>query len=191
MEKYTITQLRDPDVQKQITAISTLYLPPKTVLKFNKQFAGKMSMVKAGGTRVPTYPNVKWVEREATSANAYEEFENAAIEQYKSHVIPEAYKPLSVSTAMVDLMTKLALDPRALATYRQDPTLVIGSTSGLTPLEANALKLGQQGAVIASMKGKPIMSASGNKVLQVNGISLQNATAAASLIFSPISRSIH
>jgi hypothetical protein len=152
MEKYTITELRDPDVQKQITAISTLYLPPKTVLECDKQAAVKMGMVKAGDTNVPTYPSVKWREGEATSANAYEEYERAAIEQSKSHVIPEAYKPLSVSTAMVDLMTKLALDPKALATYRQDPTLFVDSTSGLTRLEADALKLGHQGAVIASMK---------------------------------------
>jgi len=55
---------------------------------------------------------------------------------------------------MVDLMTKLALDPKTLATYRQDPTLFVDSTSGLTPLEADALKLGHRGAVIASMKGK-------------------------------------
>ena len=148
-----------------------------------------MSMVKAGDRGLPTDTNVRWIEREATST-AYEEFESAAIEQYKSHAIPEAYRPLSVSTAMADLMTTLALDPKALATYKQDPTLFVDSTSGLTPLEADALKLGQQGVVIASMKGKPILFASGNKVLKVNGISLQKDTAAA-LIFSLLSRSIH
>ena len=173
MEKYTITEFRDPDVQKRITAISTLYLPPKAVPTFDKQVAVKMGMMEAGDTRVPTYPNVKWMEREAgTSANAYEKYESAAIEQSKSHVIPEAYKPLSVSTAMVDLMTQLALDPKTLAMYRQDPTLFVDSASGLTPLEAGALKLGQQGAVMASMKGEPILSGSGNKVLKVNGILL-------------------
>jgi hypothetical protein len=159
MDKYTITELRDPDVQKQITAISTLYLPPKTVQTCDKQTAVKIGILKAGDTRLPTYPSVKWMEGEATSKNAFEEYESAAIEQSKSHVIPEAYKPLSVSTAMVDLMTKLALDPEALATYRQDPTLFVDSTSGITPLEANALKLGHQGAVIASMKGKRILFA--------------------------------
>ena len=191
MEKYTITELRDPDVQKQITAISTLYLPPKTVLECDKQAAVKMGMVKAGDTNVPTYPSVKWREGEATSANAYEEYERAAIEQSKSHVIPEAYKPLSVSTAMVDLMTKLALDPKALATYKQDPTLFVDSTSGLTRLEADALKLGHQGAVIASMKGKPMLPASGNKVLKVNGNSLQKDMAVAWLIFSLLAWSMY
>ena len=165
MEKYTITELRDPDVQKQITAISTLYLPPKTVLKCDKQAAVKLGILEAGDTRVPTYPSVKWMEGEVISINAFEDFESAAIKQSESHVIPEAYKPLSVSTAMVDLMIKLALDPNALAAYKQDPTLFVDSISGLTPFEADALKLGHQGTVIASMKGKTILSASGIKVL--------------------------
>ena len=83
MEKYTIAKLRDPDIQKRITAISTLYLPPKTVPTFDKQAAVKIGMMKADDTRVPTYPNVKWMEREAISANAYEKYESAAIEQSK------------------------------------------------------------------------------------------------------------
>lgn len=172
IETYTIAELRNPDVQKQITAISTLYLPPKTQLECDREAAVKIGMMKAEETTVLNYPKV------------YQEYESAAGEPSKSHVIPKAYKALYASTAMVDFMTKLALDPKALATYREDPTLSIDSTPGLTPLEANALKLGHQGAIIASMRGKQVYFVSfGNKFLKVNGISLQKDTTAAWLMF--------
>lgn len=148
MEKYTIGELRNQDVQKRITAISTFYVPPKTVMAFNQQAAMKLSAVKAKGTKVAVYPKT---EGQATALDA---LESAAIKQSKSHVIPERYKHLSVSTPMVDLMTKLALDPKALATYKQGPSIFVDSISGLHPSEAAALKLGHQGAIIASMRGK-------------------------------------
>jgi hypothetical protein len=127
---------------------------------------------------------IKWMGGGDDAGAAYNEYESAAIEQIKSHVIPEGYKSLSSSTAMVDLMIKLAIDPKALATYKQNPKLFIDSTSGLTPLEASALKLGHQGGIIASMKGKPFPFVSSQQVIEVTDIALQKDTAEAWLIFS-------
>lgn len=157
MEKYTIAELRDPDAQKKITGISTFYLPPKTFLESDKQVAVKMGLAKADINVI--MPAVKLMKRDVTAGNTYDDFENAAIEEIESHVIPEGFKPLCASNAMVDLMTKLALDPKALAAYKQNPTHFVDSTPGLKPLETTALKLGHQGAVICSMKGKPFVSA--------------------------------
>lgn len=154
MEKYTITELRDPDTQNKITAISTFYLPPNTVLKSDQLIAAKMGIVQT------TYSAVKGMEPEATARNVRDKLESVAIEQLESHVIPEGYKHLSASRAMVDVMTKLALDPKALAAYKQNPAQFIDSISGLTPLEAGALKLDSQGAIMRSMRGKAFPSTS-------------------------------
>jgi hypothetical protein len=134
-------------------------------LKSDKQVALKMGIVKAGeGVTMPSYPAVKWIdpERQDTAGNIYGQWESAAIAQIESHVIPEGYRALVASPAMVGLMKKLALDPKALAVFEQNPTFLIDSTPDLKPLEIEALKLGQQNAIIRSMKGKPLTSIPNN-----------------------------
>jgi hypothetical protein len=163
IEKYTIAELRNPEAQNKITAISTFYLPPKMVQEQDKEVLVKLGMVKADDDiEFLPHPSLdsEKMEPEASIGKAYRELERTAKVGINSHVMPERYRALSASSAMVDLMTKLALDPKALATYQQNPNLYIDSTSGLTLPEIRALKLGNEGSVIRAMKGKSFQSTS-------------------------------
>lgn len=157
IEKYTIAELRNPEAQNKITAISTFYLPPKMIRKQDNEVWVKLGMVKVVDQDIEPGR----MGTEASSVKTYSELESTAKGEIDSHVMPERYRALSASSAMVDLMTKLALDPKALGMYQQNPTLYIDSTSGLTLPEIHALKLGNEGSVIGAMKGRsfqPILS---------------------------------
>lgn len=117
-----------------------------------------MGILKPGTDVIPAhYPSVKWIKPDITTEDTYHEYDTAAIAQIESHVTPALYRPSSISTAMENLMTNLALDPKALAAYQENPTIFLDS-AGLTPLEMSVLKMGQ-GTIISSMKRKPIPSA--------------------------------
>ena len=143
MEKYTITGLRDPHLQNKINAISTFYLPPKIVLKHDQQYATVMGILKPGQNIMSqTYPPSRWLEPDIPAGKAYGEYENAAIAKIESHVTPACYRPLSASSAMKSVMTKLVL--------------FTNSVPGLTPLERVALQQAHEGTIISSMKGKSV-----------------------------------
>lgn len=155
IDKYTIAELRDAETQKKITGISTFYLPPKSLLGTVEEMAAKLGLVSPGKeVKMPHYPAVRFMERHDSPADAgYEGLERSAIKEIETHLAPQGYKATCISPAMADLMTKLALDPKALAEYKQDPALYIEHTPGLTPLEMQAMKLGKQGTILRVMKG--------------------------------------
>lgn len=156
IEKYTIAELRHPDAQNRINSISTFYLPPKTLLRPDAEIAAAMGILKPGTDVMPAhYPSVKWTKQDTTE-DTYHEYDTAAKAQIESHVTPALYRPSTISTAMEDLMTKLALDPKALAAYQENPTIFLDSAS-LTPSEMSVLKMGPS-TIISSMKRKLIPS---------------------------------
>jgi hypothetical protein len=156
VEKYTIGGLRDVETRNKINAISTFYLPPKTLPKYDRDFAEKMGILKPGQDILrPSYPPSRWMESVASAPEAYGITENTAIAKMSSHMPPTFYKPTSASTAMKEVMIKLALDPKALAEYKNNPTLFSDSISGLNPAERAALREAHESKIISSMKGKP------------------------------------
>jgi hypothetical protein len=88
------------------------------------------------------------LEPDIPAGKAYGEYENAAIAKIELHVTPARYRPLSASSAMKDVMIKLALDPRTLAEYKNNPVSFADSVSGLTPLETAALQQAHEGTII-------------------------------------------
>jgi hypothetical protein len=156
IEKYTIDKLRDVETQKKINTISTFYLPPKALPKYNHDFAEKMGILGPGQDILrPSYPSSRWMEPVVSAHEAYGITENAVIAKMNSHMPPTFYKPTSASTAMKELMIKLVLDPKALAEYKHNPTLFSDSISGLSPVERAALQEAHESKIISSMKGKP------------------------------------
>lgn len=158
IEKYTIVELRHPNTQNRINSISTFYLPPKTLLRPDAEITAAMGILKPGTDVLQAhYLSVKWIKPDVTTKDTYHEYDTAAIAQIESHVTPALYRPSTISTAMEDLMTNLALNPKALAAYQKNPTIFLDS-AGLTPLEMSVLKMGR-GTIISLMKRKPIPSA--------------------------------
>jgi hypothetical protein len=156
IEKFTIEELRDVETQNKINAISTFYLPPKALPKYDRDFAEKMGILRPGQDILrPSYPSSRWMEPVVSAREAYGVAENAAIAKMNSHMPPTFYKPTSASTAMKEVMITLALDPKALAEYKKNPALFSDSISGLSPVERAALREADESKIISSMKGRP------------------------------------
>lgn len=171
MEKYTIAELRDPHAHENINAVSTFYLPPKAVLQHDRQCAARMGILKPGLDIKPVhYPPSRWLDVGTSVPKAYGEYENEVVAQLKSHVIPAPYKRLNASTAMKDVMTKLALDPKVLAEYTSNPELFANSISDLTSFERDALREAHQNKIISSMKGKLSPSSSCHYAIKLHDI---------------------
>lgn len=156
IEKYTINELRDAETRNKVNAISTFYVPPKALPKYDRDFAEKMGILEPGqDIQRPSYPSSRWMEPAVSAREAYGITENAAIVKMDSHMPPTFYKPMSASTAMKEVMIKLALDPKALTEYKRNPTLFSDSIPGLSPVERAALREAHESKIISSMKGKP------------------------------------
>lgn len=155
IDKYTIAELRDPQIQSKVNAISTFYIPPKSAPKYDREFAVKMGILEPGQDILrPSYPGSTWLGPSIPPREAYGPHEKAAIAKIDSHVPPTFYRPLNASAAMKELMEKLALDPRTLAEYKRNPALFSDTVPGLTQLERSALRDAHENGIISSMKGK-------------------------------------
>src|SRR6266849_4723431 len=122
MEKYTVSQLRDTQIQNTINAASTFYLPPKALPKFDQELAETMDILKPGQDIMRQgYPSSRWIGPAVPACDAYGVHEKAAIAKIESHKPPTFYTPESASTAMKEIMIKLPLDPKFLAEYKCNP----------------------------------------------------------------------
>lgn len=144
-------------------------MPPKSLPKYDREFAERMGILEHGQDILrPSYPSSRWMEPAVSAREAYGICENAAIAKMESHLPPAFYRPTSASTAMKEVMIKLALDPKALAEYKRNPTLFADSISGLTSVERGALGEAHESKIISSMKGNPMHSSSTSHILIKN-----------------------
>ncbi|THU83556.1 tetrapyrrole methylase [Dendrothele bispora CBS 962.96] len=156
-DKFTIGQLREPEIAKRVGGVSTFYIPPKARKDINTDIIRLLEFLPAG--KVPDkhtqiYPPNQW-EPDVPTLPPYGQNEQAAITRLEAHAPPEEYQPLATSKAMTDVMTKLALDPKALAEYKADHRAFAQSVPDLTPQERAALELGDSWAIRCAMKNMP------------------------------------
>jgi hypothetical protein len=76
----------------------------------------------------------------------------AAVKALDSHTLPKNYKRLRASPAMRAVMQKLALDPRAQASFLKSPVTFTSALRDILPEERKALLFGRSYAVNLSMK---------------------------------------
>jgi len=157
IDKLTISQLREPDVQKRINGISTFYIPPKGGLLTSLDVVERLDILNPGQAleqRLHVYPANQWTPS-VSNSEAYRLSDQTAIAELESHIVPEQYSPLATSNAMVDIMTKLALDPKLLAEYKVDRHAFAQSVQDLTSDERKALETGTQSAIHFAMRNVP------------------------------------
>jgi hypothetical protein len=130
MEKYTIAELRDPQTQNTINAVSTFYLPPKTLPKYDREsqrdgyfeawpgYHAPRAIHFLGGLNQLCLLRGLWCPRKCSDSK------NRVPCASSVSIGPE-----SASTAMKETMIKLALDPKFLAEYKRNPTLFVDSIS--------------------------------------------------------------
>jgi len=128
MDTFTIAELRNPDVVKQFSTISTFYIPPlpSAIASYDPEVASRLGIsLGVLGTGQNLSPHLE------------------IVSQIANHVVPPTHKGLHASPAMKRFMIDLALSPKLLETYKSDPALVVDAGNGLTAGEKIALKSGQ------------------------------------------------
>nr|P9WEN1.1 RecName: Full=Methyltransferase/ribosomally synthesized cyclic peptide gymnopeptides precursor gymMA1; AltName: Full=Gymnopeptides biosynthesis cluster protein MA1; Contains: RecName: Full=N-methyltranferase gymM1; Contains: RecName: Full=Ribosomally synthesized cyclic gymnopeptides core peptide; Contains: RecName: Full=Follower peptide; Flags: Precursor [Gymnopus fusipes] len=157
IDKLTISQLRDTEVAKRVSGISTFYIPPKELKDPSMDIMRRLELLAAD--QVPDkqwhfYPTNQWAPS-APNVVPYGPIEQAAIVQLGSHTIPEQFQPIATSKAMTDILTKLALDPKMLTEYKADRRAFAQSALELTVNERDALEMGTFWALRCAMKKMP------------------------------------
>jgi hypothetical protein len=160
IDKYTVAQLREPEIAKKIGGVSTFYIPPRERKNNMKKMVETLQLLPEGITPDPLaqiYPPNQWdISGSAPAQLPYGPAEIAAIAQIDGHVPPEEYQPLATSKAMVEVMTQLALDPKTLMKYKADQSAFAQSVPGLSSQERSALEIGDMWALRCAMKNMPI-----------------------------------
>ncbi|KAJ3720530.1 tetrapyrrole methylase [Lentinula raphanica] len=156
-DKFTIAQLREPEVYKRVGGVSTFYIPPKERKEINADIIHQLKFLPEGKVpdkRTQIFPPNQW-EPEVPTLPAYGPNDYATIALIDSHTPPEQYQPLATSKAMTDVMIKLALDPQALEEYKADHRAFAQSIPDLTTHERIALEMGDSWAFRCAMKDMP------------------------------------
>lgn len=125
IDRFTIRELWDPKVQKKINGISTFYIPPKTLKKANAVIAAQL------GLRL-TSKESKPLAGPFHQGSPYSTRDLKAIEDLKTHKLPQGYKATKASKAAYELLRDLALKPHMLHAFRRNP---------VSFLKRNAVKL--------------------------------------------------
>ncbi|KAI3606145.1 uroporphyrin-iii c tetrapyrrole (corrin porphyrin) methyltransferase [Moniliophthora roreri] len=150
IETFTVADLRKAraQVQSHFDVVSTLYVPPRDTGPVDPAPVGvRIDAIEAYRS------SLKWSARNINRklSYAYNRYESDVIDKLKGYVIPEGHRILQGSSAMKTFLTDLALKPRLLEEYREDPAAVVDRVDGLTEDEKYGLKLGTEGPVYALM----------------------------------------
>ena len=143
-EKLTIAQLREPEIASRVGGVSTFYIPPKSRKTVNPeilQLLGFQPEVKVLDQPTQTYPPNEWGPPVVPTLPPYGQTEESAIAELETHTLPKEYRPLSTSKGIIDVLTRLALDPKALARYKANPSAFVQSVPDLSSEEMGALLL--------------------------------------------------
>ncbi|WP_053067835.1 SAM-dependent methyltransferase [Xenorhabdus khoisanae] len=146
VEKYKIADFLKPEVVKQVTGISTFYLPPKTIRESDPA-VGKLLGLKVLGNVGYAGPY--------TPGKPYSERELAAVSGLDGHTIPENYKRTRTTSSMFDALAQLSLYPEMKEEWLRNPQDFLQRFEGLSAKEHAAIISSQPGRIRAVMKKTP------------------------------------
>jgi hypothetical protein len=153
VERYTIAQLRQPEIAKRVTGISTFYLPPKSVRPGNAAVASKLGLRLYNNAHNERDNAHNERDRVAFPAGVpYGGRESRAVAELERHTIPRNYRRTRTSQAMYDTLYDLATKPAELYTFSRAPTVFVDGRSGLSPAERRALVSRHAGHIRLVMK---------------------------------------
>lgn len=139
MDEFTVADLRKEEVVKQITTISTFYIPPRSLPHADGDIAQKLGLSAQMVHAIDLYPRSKWGAAESSSPPAYGPFEQEAIKRLANHTLPSGHQPLRASPALSQFLADLALQPGLRKQYEADHASVLEKIPGLSAEEKHAL----------------------------------------------------
>jgi precorrin-6B methylase 1 len=147
IERLTIAQLRQPEIAKRITGISTFYLPPKSLRPGNAAVASKFGLRLRNDNADSERDRVAF-----PAGHPYGERELTAVAELEHHAIPRNYRRTRTSQAMYDTLYDLATKPEELYAFKRAPAVFVDGKSGLSSAERRALVSRHGGHIRLVMK---------------------------------------
>lgn len=145
IRKCRIRDLRDPEVAKSVTGISTFFIPAARSVECDVQTAALLGL-KVGSSRTtplvcdrPDYPKMSALARSHNH----------------NHVLPDGYKFSRASQGLYETLYDLALNAKAQRQFRQDPKGYLKSRQGLTDVERRQLEMRHLGVIRMLFKADP------------------------------------
>ena len=147
IEEFTLEALHDPDVQSKITGISTFYIPPRDVVKTNREMAMELGLLREGQQLItPTSP--------LREIGEYGPKEMQAFDAFKTFAIPKSYK-WQDETQASNFLIELRFDMALQKAYRDSPERALNDPrfENLSDRERALLRSRDSGSIQIAAKG--------------------------------------
>ena len=145
ISKHPIRDLRDPEVAKSVTGISTFFLSAATSAESDQTVAAQFGFRPGPARRTPLvcdradYPSLK------ATAQA----------NNRNHAVPEGYKFSHAKPALYDTMLELTLNTQAQAVFNEDPVAYLNAREGLSDQDRRDLRMRHLGMIRMLFKADP------------------------------------
>lgn len=145
MDVHRIRDLRDPDVARTVTGISTFFIRAATVAESDAATGEKLGL-RVGPSRAtplicdrPDYSRMKVL----------------AQRNNRNHAVPPGYKFSHASCALYDTLYELAMDIEAERAFSADPDGFLREREGLTEQDRRYLRMRHLGVIRMMFKADP------------------------------------
>lgn len=147
--RHRISDLRDPEVAKTVTGISTFFIASDSAVESNQEIAKKFGLV-TGRSRVTPL---------ICDRADYPQFKKLAERNIETHAVPAGYKFSHGSEALYRTLYDLSLNIHALNAFRENPRAYIDAREGLTEGERTYLNMRHLGVLRMMFKQDPATDA--------------------------------
>ncbi|KAG8730207.1 hypothetical protein FRC11_007267, partial [Ceratobasidium sp. 423] len=134
---YTLENLRNEQIAREISSRSSLYIPPRDIPPINSSRSDELQLHEHALPLLDTPP--VWEGSRFVNSATYGPLENLFVSQLDQHVTPSSHRPLRASPAMKKFMVELMLNQAKREEFLQNPSAVARSIEGLTNLERTVL----------------------------------------------------
>lgn len=149
MARHRISDLRNPDVAKTVTGISTFFFPATTEVAGDDETASKFGLKVGPSRRTPLicdradYPKLKIV----------------AQRNNKNHAVPPGYKFSHASKELYDTFLELALNIESQRAFHDDSEGFLNAREGLSEGDRRYLRMRHFGIIRMMFKADPAKEA--------------------------------
>ena len=149
IERHKLSDYRDPTIAKQVTGISTFFIPALKMTQSDDEASNKLGLKTGSARPTPLIFNHEM----------YPQYKKVALKNISEHQIPEGYKFSFSSKELYDLVSNLALNFRELDRFRENPREYLKNIPGLTSNERHILNMQHYGALRMLFKRDPEVEA--------------------------------
>ena len=146
--------LEDPEfVKKNITAVSTFYIPPNDTRKTDPEMARKLGLesVLQPDCHVTTKKKTDSSSAKLREISKYGNREQKSLHMLSKWKVPGAYES-SLRTGAANFMISLAQEPKKLSEFKKNPGKVLKNINGILPWQVTYLSSANRGMVRQAVK---------------------------------------